>query len=114
MGSLCATGASKGWPDQEVYLSQQPRIEMFGVVARSSDADRSSREDAIKAAQERKKDRGVDRPVSKESKEEARVERKKAEKTAAVNKFLTEKGDAKDKVTLSEMISKKQEGKADK
>ena len=57
-------------------------------------------------------DRGVDRQVSKESKEEARVERKKAEKTAAVNKFLTEKGDARDKVTLSEMISKKQEGKA--
>ena len=59
-------------------------------------------------------DRGVDRQVSKESKEEARVEKRKAEKTAAVNKFLTEKGDAKEKVTLSEMISKKQEGKADK
>ena len=57
-------------------------------------------------------DRGVDRQVSKESKEEARVEKKKAEKAAAVNKFLTEKGDAREKVTLSEMISKKQEGKA--
>ena len=57
-------------------------------------------------------DRGVDRQVSKESKEEARVEKRKAEKAAAVNKFLTEKGDAREKVTLSEMISKKQEGKA--
>ena len=39
---------------------------MFGVVARSNDADRSSREDAIKAAQERKKVRETDRlaPVS--------------------------------------------------
>ena len=58
--SLCATSTRKGWS------ICRNRPEMFGVVARSSDADRSSREDAIKAAQERKKVRGRDRlaPVS--------------------------------------------------
>ena len=50
----------------------------------------------------------------RESKE-AREEKRKAEKAAAVNKFLTEKGDSKrDKMTLSEMISKKQENKSEK
>ena len=50
--------------------------------------------------------------MSKEAKEEAREQRRKAEKMDKMNKFLTEKGDAKkDKVTLSEMISKKQESK---
>ena len=75
---------------------------------------KSAHEDRFELQERDWKD-GDEAAASAESIKEAREEKRKAEKAAAVNKFLTEKGDSKrDKMTLSEMISKKQESKSDK